>query len=118
MYDVMQIISSPVNTTCLGLCASMGAVLLSGGTGVRACLPHSRVMIHQVSSGFQGTAADINVQVRETNKLYEKLLDILSVKTKQDKEKLRQDCDRDYYMSAEEALEYGIIDQIIAAAER
>ena len=118
MYDVMKIISSPVNTTCLGLCASMGAVLLSGGTGVRACLPHSRVMIHQVSSGFQGTAADINVQVRETNKLYEKLLDILSVKTKQDKEKLRQDCDRDYYMSAEEALEYGIIDQIIAAAER
>ena len=118
MYDVMQIISSPVNTTCLGLCASMGAVLLSDGTGVRACLQHSRVMIHQVSSGFQGTAADINVQVRETNKLYEKLLDILAVKTKQDKEKLRQDCDRDYYMSAEEALEYGIIDQIITAEEK
>ncbi len=118
MYDVMQILASPVNTTCLGLCASMGAVLLSGGTGIRACLPHSRVMIHQVSSGFHGTAADINVQVRETNKLYEKLLDILSVKTKQDKEKLRQDCDRDYYMSAEEALEYGIIDQIITAEEK
>jgi ATP-dependent Clp protease protease subunit len=96
----------------------MGAVLLAGGTGTRSCLPHARVMIHQVSSGYQGTAADINVQVAETNKLYDQLLDILSVKCKQDKKKLKKDCDRDYYMSATEAKAYGIIDQIITPPDR
>jgi ATP-dependent Clp protease protease subunit len=118
IYDVMQIINAPVNTTCLGLAASMGAVLLAGGTGTRSCLPHARVMIHQVSSGYQGTAADMNVQVAETNKLYDQLLDILSVKCKQDKKKLKKDCDRDYYMSATEAKAYGIIDQIITPPDR
>jgi ATP-dependent Clp protease protease subunit len=113
IYDVMQIINAPVNTTCLGLAASMGAVLLAGGTGVRSCLPHARVMIHQVSSGFHGTAADINIQAAETNKLYDQLLDILSAKCNQDKKKVKKDCDRDYYMSATEAKNYGIIDQII-----
>jgi ATP-dependent Clp protease protease subunit len=118
IYDVMQIINAPVNTTCLGLAASMGAVLLAGGTGTRSCLPHGRVMIHQVSSGYQGTAADINVQVTETNKLYDQLLDILSTKCKQDKKKVKKDCDRDYYMSATEAKAYGIIDQIITPPDR
>ena len=113
IYDVMQLINSPVNTTCLATAASMGAVLLAGGTGKRSCLKHSRVMIHQVSSGFHGTAADINIQVAETTKLYDQLLDILSLHTKQDKKKLKKDCDRDYWMGAPEALNYGVIDQVI-----
>lgn len=113
LYDVIHTINAPVNTTCVGLAASMGAVLLAGGTGVRASLPHSRIMIHQVSSGFRGTAADINIQARETNKLYDQLLEILSKHTKQSIDKLKSDCDRDYYMSADEAQEYGLIDQVI-----
>lgn len=113
LYDVMHTINAPVNTTCVGLAASMGAVLLAGGTGTRASLPHSRIMIHQVSSGFRGTAADINIQAKETNKLYDQLLNILSNHTKQSIQKLKKDCDRDYYMSAAEAKEYGLIDTVI-----
>ena len=113
LYDVFHSVSAPINTTCVGLAASMGAVLLAGATGTRAALPHSRIMIHQVSSGFRGTAADINIQAKETNKLYDQLLDILSTHTKQTVDKLRKDCDRDYYMSAQEAMEYGIIDQVL-----
>ena len=113
LYDVMHTISAPVNTTCVGTAASMGAVLLTGGTGTRSALPHSRIMIHQVSSGYRGTAADINIQVRETNKLYDQLLEILAEKSGQTIKKLRNDCDRDYYMSAEEAKAYGLIDSVI-----
>lgn len=113
LYDVMHTINAPVNTTCVGMAASMGAVLLAGGTGIRASLPHSRIMIHQVSSGFRGTAADINIQAKETNKLYDQLLNILSNHTKQSVQKLKKDCDRDYYMSASEAKEYGLIDNVI-----
>lgn len=113
LYDVMHTISAPVNTTCVGTAASMGAVLLTGGTGTRSALPHSRIMIHQVSSGYRGTAADINIQVKETNKLYEQLLEILAQKSGQTVKKLRNDCDRDYYMSAEEAKAYGLIDSVI-----
>ena len=113
LYDVIHTISAPVNTTCVGTAASMGAILLAGGTGTRAALPHSRIMIHQVSSGYRGTAADINIQVRETNKLYDQLLEILAQKSSQTVEKLRNDCDRDYYMSAEEAKVYGLIDSVI-----
>jgi ATP-dependent Clp protease protease subunit len=109
----MHTINAPVNTTCVGLAASMGAVLLAGGTGERSALPHSRIMIHQVSSGFHGTAADINIQVAETNKLYKQLLEILSTHTKQTIKKLEKDCDRDCYMSAEEAKTYGLIDSVI-----
>lgn len=115
LYDVIHTIKAPVNTTCVGMAASMGAVLLAGGTGLRASLPHSRIMIHQVSSGFRGTAADINIQVKETNKLYDQLLAILSRHTKQTIPKLKKDCDRDYFMSAQEACEYGLIDQVIKA---
>jgi ATP-dependent Clp protease protease subunit len=114
IYDVMHTISAPVNTTCVGMAASMGAVLLAGGTGERSALPHSRIMIHQVSSGFQGTAADINIQAKETNKLYAQLLAILSKHTGQTIKKLENDCDRDYYMAAEEAKKYGLIDSVIA----
>lgn len=114
LYDVMHTISAPVNTTCVGTAASMGAILLCGGTGSRSALPHSRIMIHQVSSGYRGTAADINIQVKETNKLYDQLLEILSVKSGQTVKKLRNDCDRDYYMSAEEAKAYGLIDTVIS----
>ena len=113
LYDVMHTISAPVNTTCVGTAASMGAILLTGGTGTRSALPHSRIMIHQVSSGYRGTAADINIQVRETNKLYDQLLEILAQKSGQTVKKLRNDCDRDYYMSAKEAKEYGLIDSVI-----
>jgi ATP-dependent Clp protease protease subunit len=114
IYDVMQFVSCPVATTCFGVAASMGAVLLAGGEkGKRRILPNSRVMIHQVSSGFRGTTADINVQAKETNFLMDKLMDILSDHTGKTTEQVRIDCDRDYWMSAEEALEYGIIDEII-----
>ena len=117
LYDVIHTISAPVNTTCVGLAASMGAVLLAGGTGERSVLPHSRIMIHQVSSGFRGTAADINIQARETNKLYDQLLAILSKKSGQDIEKIKNDCDRDYYMSAVEAKEYGLVDSVIESVK-
>ena len=113
LYDVMHTISAPVNTTCVGLAASMGAVLLAGGTGTRASLKHSRIMIHQVSSGFRGTSADIRIQVNETNKLEEQLFQILADKTGQTKETIAKDCDRDYYMSADEAKAYGLIDTVI-----
>ncbi len=114
IYDVMQFVSCPVATTCFGIAASMGAVLLAGGEkGKRRILPNSRVMIHQVSSGFRGTTADINVQAKETNFLMDKLMEILSDHTGKTTEQVRIDCDRDYWMSAEEALEYGIIDEIL-----
>ena len=114
IYDVMQFVSCPVATTCFGKAASMGAVLLAGGEkGKRRILPNSRVMIHQVSSGFRGTTADINVQAKETNFLMDKLMEILSNHTGKTTEQVRIDCDRDYWMSAEEALEYGIIDEIL-----
>jgi len=110
----MNYIRPEVATVCTSLAASMGAVLLAGGTGERSALPHSRIMIHQVSSGFQGTAADINIQAKETNKLYAQLLAILSKHTGQTVKKLENDCDRDYYMAAEEAKKYGLIDSVIA----
>lgn len=114
IYDVMQFVSCPVATTCFGKAASMGAVLLAGGEkGKRRILPNSRVMIHQVSSGFRGTTADINVQAKETNFLMDKLMEILSNHTGKTTEQVRIDCDRDYWMSAEKALEYGIIDEIL-----
>jgi ATP-dependent Clp protease protease subunit len=114
IYDVMQFVSCPVATTCFGMAASMGAVLLAGGEkGKRTILPNSRVMIHQVSSGFRGTIADINVQAKETNYLMDRLMMIIAEHTGKGTEQVRQDCDRDYWMSAEEALEYGIVDGIL-----
>jgi ATP-dependent Clp protease protease subunit len=114
IYDCMQIIKPNVATICVGQAASMGAVLLAGGAdGKRHALKHARVMIHQVSAGFQGTTADINVQAAEINRYMDILMDILSKHSGKDAEKVRKDCDRDYFMSAEEAKDYGIIDKVL-----
>lgn len=119
IYDAMQIIKPDVATICVGQAASMGAVLLAGGAkGKRYCLPNARVMIHQVSSGFQGTAADINVQVAETNRYMEMILDVLAKHTGQEPVKIQHDIDRDFFMSAEQAVEYGVVDKVLAPGER
>jgi len=113
LYDVIHTISAPVNTTCVGTAASMGAILLTAGTGTRAALPNSRIMIHQVSSGARGTAADLRIQMAETDKLENTLYKILAEKTGKTVKQIAKDCDRDYYMSAEEAKTYGLIDTVI-----
>ena len=119
IYDTMQIIKCDVATTCVGVAASMGAVLLAGGAkGKRAALQHARVMIHQVSSGFRGTAADINVQVAETNKLMDTLMGLLSKDTGQPEEKVRKDCDRDHWLSSSEASAYGLVDRVVEPGVR
>ncbi len=114
IYDTMQFVKPDVCTYCVGQAASMGALLLTAGTkGKRFSLTHSRVMIHQPWGGAQGTAADITIQAKEINKLKEKLNKILSLHTGQPLEKIETDTDRDYFMSAEEAKEYGIVDEVI-----
>jgi len=119
IYDCMQIIKPSVATICVGQAASMGAVLLAGGAaGKRYCLQHARVMIHQVSAGFQGTTADINVQAAEINRYMDILMDILGRHTGKDPEQVRKDCDRDYFMSAEEAVAYGIVDKPLEPGSR
>ncbi len=119
IYDTMQVIKCDVATTCVGVAASMGAVLLAGGAkGKRSALKHARVMIHQVSSGFRGTAADINVQVAETNRLMDTLMGLLSEDTGQPEDKVRKDCDRDHWLSSEEAVAYGLVDRMVAPGVR
>jgi ATP-dependent Clp protease protease subunit len=119
VYDTMQIIKPDVATTCVGQAASMGAVLLAGGAaGKRSCLKHARVMIHQVSAGFQGTTADINVQAAEINRYMDILMTILGTHTNKDPEVVRKDCDRDHFMSAEEAVSYGIVDRVVEPGVR
>ncbi len=114
IYDTMQFIKPDVSTICIGQAASMGALLLaSGAAGKRYGLPHSRVMIHQPLGGFQGQATDIDIHAREILTMRDRLNDILVRHTGQDIEKIRQDTDRDYFMSAGEAAEYGIIDQVL-----
>ena len=114
MYDTMQYLQSPVNTICMGLAASMGAFLLAAGRkGKRMALPHSRIMIHQPSGGAQGTAADIEIQAREILYLRGKMNELLSKHTGRPEEQIERDIIRDYFMSAEEAKTYGIIDQIV-----
>ena len=113
IYDTMQFISSRVATLCTGMAASMGAVLLvAGEKGMRAALPHSRVMIHQPLGGIQGQASDIEITAREILKLKDELYQIISDHSGQTMEKIRQDADRDYWMKAQEALEYGMIDKV------
>lgn len=119
IYDTMQLIKCDVATTCVGVAASMGAVLLAGGAkGKRSALKHARVMIHQVSSGFRGTAADINVQVAETNKLMDTLMGLLSADTGQPEDKVRKDCDRDHWLASAEAAAYGLVDRVVEPGVR
>ncbi len=114
IYDTMQYIQSKVITTCIGMAMSMGAVILAGGAkGSRFALPNSKIMIHQLSGGFQGPAADIEIQAKEALTLRKKLDEILARHTGQPIKKVSEDTDRDNFMTAEEAKKYGIIDKII-----
>src|SRR3954454_16039070 len=125
IYDTMHLIQPRVATTCIGMAASMGAVLLAGGAkGKRSSLPNSRILIHQTSAGFQGTAADIEVQAREIIRMNARLQEMMASDTGQPVERIQSDINRDYWMSATEALEYGVVDRIegqtvaTAAADR
>lgn len=114
IYDTMQHISPDVSTICVGMAASMGAFLLAcGEKGKRFALPNSRVMIHQPSGGFQGTAADIEITANEIIKIRHQLNKILAEKTGQKVEKISSDSDRDFWQSAEEAKKYGLVDQVV-----
>ncbi|MEO8032507.1 MAG: ATP-dependent Clp endopeptidase proteolytic subunit ClpP [Gemmatimonadota bacterium] len=114
IYDTMQYLKAPVHTICMGMAASMGSFLLAAGAkGKRSALPHSRIMIHQPSGGAQGTAADIEIQAREILYLRAKLNSLYSHHTGRPIETIERDMDRDRFMSAEEAKEYGLIDHII-----
>jgi ATP-dependent Clp protease protease subunit len=118
IYDTMQFIKPAVSTMCVGQAASMGALLLAGGAkGKRVCLPHSRIMIHQPLGGFQGQATDIDIHAREILLIREKLNMILAKHTGQTLEKIRLDTERDNFMGAKEAKEYGLIDEILALRE-
>ena len=115
IYDTMQLVNCDVATICTGLAASMGAVLLTAGAaGKRSALPHSRVMIHQPLGGAQGQASDIEITAREIMKTKQELYEILSSHSGVDIEKIRQDADRDYWLSAQEAKEYGLIDDVLS----
>jgi ATP-dependent Clp protease protease subunit len=115
IYDTMQFVKPDVQTICFGIAMSMGAVLLAGGAkGKRMSLPNSKVLIHQVMGGFQGQATDIEIQARETLALKKRLEEIISDHTGQEVDKVSKDMDRDYFMTAEEAKTYGIIDTVLA----
>jgi ATP-dependent Clp protease protease subunit len=115
IYDTMQFIKPDVSTICVGQAASMGSLLLAGGTqGKRFCLPHSRIMIHQPSGGFQGQATDIDIHAREVLKLRQRLNEILAKHTGQTVERIATDSDRDNFMDAEKAVEYGLVDTVLA----
>ena len=114
IYDTMQLISPDVATVCAGMAASMGAVLLTAGAaGKRSALPHSRVMIHQPLGGAQGQASDIEITAREILRTKQELYDILSHHSGVPVEKIHQDADRDYWLSAQEACDYGLIDNVL-----
>ena len=114
IYDTMQFIKPDVQTICVGIAMSMGALLLSGGApGKRMALPNSKILIHQVSSGFSGQATDIEIHAKEIIALRTKLDEIIAKHTGQPLEKIAKDTERDFFMSADEAKEYGIIDQVI-----
>lgn len=114
IYDTMQFIRPDVSTICVGQAASMGSLLLAGGAkGKRYCLPHSRIMIHQPSGGFQGQASDIDIHAREVLKLRSRLNEILALHTGQSVEAIERDSDRDNFMDGETAVEYGLIDTVL-----
>jgi ATP-dependent Clp protease protease subunit len=115
IYDTMQFIKPDVQTICVGIAMSMGALLLAGGAdGKRMSLPNSKILIHQVSSAFQGQATDIEIHAKEIIDVRRRLDEILAKHTKQDLEKVAKDTERDYFMSADEAAEYKIIDRVIS----
>src|ERR1700681_3533659 len=125
IYDTMHLIQPQVATTCIGMAASMGAVLLAGGAkGKRSALPNSRILIHQTSAAFQGPAADIEVQAREIIRMNARLQEMMAADTGQSVERIGLDINRDYWMSAHEARDYGVVDMIVgqtaatAAADR
>ncbi len=118
IYDTMNHLRAPVSTYCVGMAASMGAVLLAAGAkGKRNVLPNSRIMLHQPSSGYQGTAADIEIAAKEVLGTRERLNQILAAATGQSAEKIATDVDRDRWMSAAEAVDYGLVDQVLSKDE-
>ena len=115
IYDTMQFIKPDVQTICVGIAMSMGALLLAGGAaGKRMALPNAKILIHQVSSGFQGQATDIEIHAREIIDIRQRLDHIIAKHTGQEYDKVRTDTERDYFMSSEEAVKYGIIDRVIS----
>jgi ATP-dependent Clp protease protease subunit len=118
IYDTIQFMTAPVSTICMGMAASMGALLLAAGSkGKRSALPNSRIMIHQPSGGSQGTASDIEIQAKEILYARERINEILARHTGQPIEKVQEDADRDRFMSPKDAVEYGLIDQIITSQQ-
>ena len=118
IYDTMQFIKPDVSTLCLGQAASMGALLLTAGAkGKRFALPYARIMIHQPLGGAQGQASDISIQAEEILRMKKELTQILADHSEQSYNKVEKDCDRDYFMSAKEAAEYGLIDKVISSAK-
>jgi len=114
IYDTMQFVKPEISTICTGQAASMGAVLLVGGNhGKRFCLPHSRIMIHQPIAGFQGQASDIDIHAREVLQTRDRLNKILAKHTGQPLERIEKDTDRDYFMSGEDCVEYGLLDKVL-----
>nr|WP_198598688.1 ATP-dependent Clp protease proteolytic subunit [Salinibacter altiplanensis] len=114
VYDTMQYVGAPISTTCVGLAASMGSVLLAGGEdGQRACLPNSRVMMHQPMGGTEGQASDIEIQAKEMAWLKKRLYQILSFHTGKDIDQIEADADRNHWLSAEEAQDYGLVDKVM-----
>ena len=117
MYDTMRHIKAPISTICVGIAMSMGSVLLmAGNKGKRHALPNSRIMIHQGSSGFRGNTPDVEVQAKETLYLRDKLVNIYHQHTDLPSEKLLRDMERDYFMSPEEAMKYGLIDSVVESS--
>ena len=116
VYDTMQFVKPDVSTMCVGQASSMGALLLAGGAkGKRYCLPHSRMMIHQPLGGYQGQASDIDIHAKEILRIRERLNDIFSRHTGQPLDRIREDTDRDRFMEATEAREYGLVDEVLEA---
>ena len=119
VYDTMQFVKPDVNTYCIGQAASMGAILLAGGTkGKRYGLPNARIMIHQPWGGAQGAAADIGIQAKEILRLKERINKLLADHTGQSLEKIEKDTDRDFFMTPEDALKYGLIDEVISGIKK
>lgn len=114
IYDTMQYVKPQISTVCIGQAASMGAILLAAGTkGKRYALPHARIMIHQPLGGFQGTAADVDIQAREILRMREEINNILMKHTGQSLKKIEKDTDRDMFMTGKQAQEYGLVDEVI-----